>query len=96
MAERILGMGDVVSLVERAQEQFDEEEARRIQRKSPKTNLVLMISYQIQQVKKMGNMKDLVGMIPVLPKAMKDVEIEDDAFKHIEAIIHSYDSFRAK
>jgi signal recognition particle subunit SRP54 len=69
MAERILGMGDVVSLVERAQEQFDEEEARRIQRKSPKTNLVLMISYQIQQVKKMGNMKDLVGMIPGASKS---------------------------
>jgi signal recognition particle subunit SRP54 len=79
----------------RAQEQFDEEEARRIKRKSPKTNLVLMISTQIQQVKKMGNMKDLVGMIPGASKAMKDVEIEDDAFKHIEAIIHSM-TFRAK
>jgi signal recognition particle subunit SRP54 len=88
MAERILGMGDVVSLVERAQEQFDEEEARRIQKKIAKTNLVLMISLQIQQVKKMGNMKDLVGMTRCF-KAMKDVEIEDDAFKHIEAIIHS-------
>jgi signal recognition particle subunit SRP54 len=86
-------MGDVVSLVERAQEQFDEEEARRIQKKT-KTNLVLMISTQIQQVK-MGNMKDLVGMIPGASKAMKDVEIEDDAFKHIEAIIHSM-TFRAK
>jgi signal recognition particle subunit SRP54 len=82
-------MGDVVSLVERAQEQFDEEEARRIQKKIAKTNLVLMISYPNSTGEKMGNMKDLVGMIPGASKAMKDVEIEDDAFKHIEAIIHS-------
>ena len=90
MAERILGMGDVVSLVERAQEQFNEEEARKIQKKIAKNEFGFddFLS-QIQQVKKMGNMKDLVGMIPGATKAMKDVEIEDDAFKHIEAIIHS-------
>ncbi len=90
MAERILGMGDVVSLVERAQEQFNEEEARKIQKKIAKNEFGFddFLS-QIQQVKKMGNMKDLVGMIPGASKAMKDVEIQDDAFKHIEAIIHS-------
>lgn len=90
MAERILGMGDVVSLVERAQEQYDEEEARKIQKKIAKNQFGFddFLS-QIQQVKKMGNMKDLVGMIPGATKAMKDVEIEDDAFKYIEAIIHS-------
>ncbi len=90
MAERILGMGDVVSLVERAQEQYDEEEARKIQKKIAKNEFGFddFLS-QIQQVKKMGNMKDLVGMIPGAGKALKDVEIEDDAFKYIEAIIHS-------
>ena len=90
MAERILGMGDVVSLVEKAQEHYDEEEARKIQKKIAKNEFGFddFLS-QIQQVKKMGNMKDLVGMIPGASKAMKDVEIEDDAFKHIEAIIHS-------
>jgi signal recognition particle subunit SRP54 len=90
MAERILGMGDVVSLVERAQEQFDEEEARKLQKKIAKNEFGFddFLS-QIQQVKKMGNMKDLVGMIPGASKAMKDVEIQDDAFKHIEAIIYS-------
>jgi signal recognition particle subunit SRP54 len=90
MAERILGMGDVVSLVERAQEQYDEEEARKIQKKIAKNEFGFDdFLNQIQQVKKMGNMKDLVGMIPGAGKALKDVEIEDDAFKHIEAIIHS-------
>ena len=90
MAQRILGMGDVVSLVERAQEQYDEEEARKIQKKIAKNEFGFDdFLTQIQQVKKMGNMKDLVGMIPGASKAMKDVEIEDDAFKHIEAIIHS-------
>ncbi len=90
MADRILGMGDVVSLVERAQEQFDEEEARRIQKKIAKNQFGFDdFLKQIQQIKKMGNMKDLVGMIPGASKAMKDVEIEDDAFKGIEAIIHS-------
>ncbi len=90
MAERILGMGDVVSLVERAQEQFDEEEARKIQKKIAKNQFGFDdFLKQIQQVKKMGNMKDLVGMIPGAGKMMKDVDIEDDAFKGIEAIIHS-------
>ncbi|NHM06344.1 signal recognition particle protein [Flavobacterium sp. CYK-4] len=90
MAERILGMGDVVSLVERAQEQFNEEEARKLQKKIAKNEFGFDdFLAQIQQVKKMGNMKDLVGMIPGAAKAMKDVEIEDDAFKHIEAIIYS-------
>ena len=90
MAERILGMGDVVSLVERAQEQFNEEEARKMQKKIAKNEFGFDdFLTQIQQVKKMGNMKDLVGMIPGASKAMKDIEIEDDAFKHIEAIIHS-------
>lgn len=90
MAERILGMGDVVSLVERAQENYDEEEARKIQKKIAKNEFGFddFLS-QIQQVKKMGNMKDLVGMIPGASKMMKDVQIEDDAFKYIEAIIHS-------
>ena len=90
MAERILGMGDVVSLVERAQEQYDEEEARKLQKKIAKNEFGFddFLS-QIQQIKKMGNMKDLVGMIPGAGKALKDVEIEDDAFKHIEAIIQS-------
>ena len=90
MAERILGMGDVVSLVERAQEQFDEVEARKLQKKIAKNEFGFDdFLTQIQQVKKMGNMKDLVGMIPGASKAMKDVEIQDDAFKHIEAIIFS-------
>tara|TARA_B110000003_G_scaffold128600_1_gene130614 strand:- start:5906 stop:7237 length:1332 start_codon:yes stop_codon:yes gene_type:complete len=90
MAERILGMGDVVSLVERAQEQFDEQEARKIQKKIAKNQFGFddFLS-QIQQVKKMGNMKDLMGMIPGAGKVMKDVDMDDDAFKHIEAIIQS-------
>ena len=90
MAERILGMGDVVSLVERAQEQFDEQEARKIQKKIAKNQFGFddFLS-QIQQVKKMGNIKDLMGMIPGAGKMMKDVDIDDDAFKHIEAIIQS-------
>ena len=90
MAERILGMGDVVSLVERAQEQFDEQEARKIQKKIAKNQFGFddFLS-QIQQVKKMGNMKDLMGMIPGAGKMMKDVDIDDDSFKHIEAMIQS-------
>ncbi|MBA5792559.1 signal recognition particle protein [Flavobacterium sp. xlx-214] len=90
MADRILGMGDVISLVERAQAQYDEEEARKLQKKIAKNEFGFddFLS-QIQQVKKMGSMKDLVGMIPGVGKALKDVEIEDDAFKHIEAMIHS-------
>lgn len=90
MAERILGMGDVVSLVERAQEQYNEVEARKLQKKIAKNEFGFDdFLTQIQQVKKMGNMKDLIGMIPGAGKALKDVEIEDDAFKHIEAMIHS-------
>jgi len=90
MADRILGMGDVVSLVERAQEQFDEDEARKIQKKIAKNQFGFDdFLKQIQQVKKMGNMKDLIGMIPGVGKAMKNVDIDDDAFKNIEAIIHS-------
>ena len=90
MADRILGMGDVVSLVERAQEQFDEEEARKLQKKIAKNQFGFDdFLNQIQQVKKMGSMKDLVGMIPGAGKALKDVDIDDDAFKGIEAIIHS-------
>ncbi len=90
MADRILGMGDVVSLVERAQEQFDEEEARKLQKKIAKNQFGFDdFLKQIQQVKKMGSMKDLVGMIPGAGKALKGMDIDDDAFKHIEAIIHS-------
>ena len=90
MADRILGMGDVVSLVERAQEQYDEEEARKIQKKIAKNQFVFDdFLGQIQQIKKMGNVKDLMGMIPGAGKAMKDVDIDDDAFKGIEAIIQS-------
>ncbi|WP_445384311.1 signal recognition particle protein [Robiginitalea sp. IMCC44478] len=90
MADRILGMGDVISLVERAQEQFDEEQARKIQKKIAKNKFGFddFLS-QIQQVKKMGSMKDLVGMIPGAGKALKGMDVDDDAFKHIEAIIHS-------
>ena len=90
MADRILGMGDVVSLVERAQEQFDEEQARKISKKIAKNQFGFddFLS-QIQQVKKMGNMKDLVGMIPGAGKMMGDVDIQDDSFKHIEVIIGS-------
>ena len=90
MADRILGMGDVVSLVERAQEQFDEEEARKLQRRIQKDQFDFNdFLGQIQQIKKMGNVKDLMGMIPGMGKAVKDVDIQDDAFKHIEAIIYS-------
>lgn len=90
MAERILGMGDVVSLVERAQEQFDEEEARKIQKKIAKNKFGFDdFLKQIQQIKKMGSLKDLMGMIPGAGKALKGMDIDDDAFKHVEAIIHS-------
>ena len=90
MADRILGMGDVVSLVERAQEQFDEEQARKIQKKIAKNRFGFddFLS-QIHQIKKMGSMKDLVGMLPGAGKALKGMDIDDDAFKHIEAIIYS-------
>ena len=90
MADRILGMGDVISLVEKAQENFSEEEARKLQRKIEKNQFDLNdFLGQLQQSKKMGNVKDLMGMVPGMGKAMKDVEIKDDAFKHIEAIILS-------
>ena len=90
MADRILGMGDVVSLVERAQEQFDQDEARKISKKIAKNQFSFddFLS-QIQQVKKMGNMKDLIGMIPGAGKMMGDIDIDDDAFKYIEVIIGS-------
>ena len=90
MADRILGMGDVVSLVERAQQQFDEEKARQLNKKIAKNQFGFDdFLVQIQQVKKMGNMKDLMGMIPGMGKMMKDVDIDDDAFKYIEAMIGS-------
>ena len=90
MADRILGMGDIVSLVERAQEQYDEEEARRLQKKIQKNQFDFNDFYgQIQQIKKMGNLKDLASMIPGVGKAIKDVDIDDNAFKNIEAIIQS-------
>jgi len=90
MADRILGMGDVVSLVERAQEQYDEEEARKLQKKIAKNKFGFDdFLNQLQQIKKMGSMKDLMGMIPGAGKMLKDVDIDDDAFKGIEAIIHS-------
>lgn len=90
MADRILGMGDVVSLVEKAQEQYNEEEARKLQKKIAKNQFDLNdFLEQLQQIKKMGSMKDLVGMIPGMSKAVKNAEIDDNAFKPIEAIIHS-------
>jgi signal recognition particle subunit SRP54 len=90
MADRILGMGDVVSLVEKAQEQFDEEEARKLQKKIMKDQFDFNdFLAQLQQIKKMGNVKDLMGMIPGMGKAMKDVDVPDDAFKSVEAIILS-------
>jgi signal recognition particle subunit SRP54 len=90
MADRILGMGDIVTLVEKAQEHYDEDEARRLQKKMAKDqfNFNDFLS-QLQQIKKMGNMKDLLGMIPGVGKAIKDIDISNDAFKNIEAIIHS-------
>lgn len=90
MADRILGMGDIVSLVEKAQEQFDAEEAKKLQRKISKNQFNFNdFLGQIQQIKKMGNIKDLASMIPGVGKALKDVDIDDDAFKGVEAIIHS-------
>ena len=90
MADRILGMGDIVSLVEKAQEQYDEEEARKLQKRIAKDQFDFndFIS-QIQQIKKMGNMKDLMAMIPGVGKSIKNLDIDDDAFKGIEAIISS-------
>jgi len=90
MAQRILGMGDITSLVEKAQAQFDEEEARKLEKKIRKNQFDFEdFRQQLQQIKKMGNLKDLLGMIPGMGKAMKDIEISDDAFKGVEAIINS-------
>jgi signal recognition particle subunit SRP54 len=90
MADRILGMGDIVSLVERAQEQYDEEEAKRLQKKIAKNQFDFNdFIGQIQQIKKMGNLKDLASMIPGIGKAMKNIDVDDNAFKNIEAIIYS-------
>jgi len=90
MAERILGMGDIKTLVERAQEQFDEEQAKKLQKKIAKNQFDFNdFLSQIQQIKKMGNLKDLASMIPGIGKALKDIDIDDNAFKSIEAIIHS-------
>ena len=90
MADRILGMGDVVSLVERAQEQFDEEEAKKLQRKLARNQFDFNdFLAQIEQIKKMGKIKDLMAMIPGVGKAVKDLDIDDNAFKSVEAIIHS-------
>ncbi|MFH2095748.1 MAG: signal recognition particle protein, partial [Bacteroidota bacterium] len=90
MADRILGMGDIVSLVEKAQEQFDVEEARRLQKKIARNQFNFNdFLGQIKQIKKMGNLKDLAGMIPGVGKALKNIDIDDDAFKSIEAIIYS-------
>ena len=90
MADRILGMGDIVSLVEKAQQQYDEKEARELQRKIAKNQFNFNdFLNQIQQIKKMGNLKDLASMIPGVGKAIKDIDIDDDAFKGIEAIIQS-------
>ena len=90
IADRILGMGDVVTLVEKAQEQFDEEQARKLKKKLAKNQFTLMDFYdQIQQIKKMGNIKDIASMIPGVGKALKDVEMSNDSFKGVEAIILS-------
>ena len=90
MADRILGMGDVVSLVERAQQQYDEEEAKRLQKKIQKNQFDFDdFLNQIHQIKKMGNLKDLASMIPGVGKAIRDIDIDDNAFKGIEAIIYS-------
>jgi signal recognition particle subunit SRP54 len=90
MAQRILGMGDITSLVERAQAQFDEEEAKKLEKKIRKNQFDFEdFLQQIQQIKKMGNMKDLLGMIPGVGKQIKDLDVKDDAFKGIEAMIHS-------
>ncbi|GAC1381867.1 MAG: signal recognition particle protein [Ginsengibacter sp.] len=90
MAQRILGMGDIVSLVEKAQEQYDEEQARKLEKKIRKNQFDFEdFKTQLQQIKKMGNLKDLMGMIPGIGKQIKDIDINDDAFKGIEAMINS-------
>jgi signal recognition particle subunit SRP54 len=90
MAQRILGMGDITSLVEKAQEQFDEEQAKKLEKKIRKNKFDFEdFKQQLEQIKKMGNLKDLMGMIPGMGKAMKDIDISDDSFKGVEAIINS-------
>src|ERR1700750_1862017 len=90
MAQRILGMGDITSLVEKAQEQFDEEQAKKLESKIRKNKFDFEdFKQQLAQIKKMGNLKDLMGMIPGVGKARKDIDISDDAFKGIEAMINS-------
>lgn len=97
MAQRILGMGDITSLVEKAQAQFDEEEAKKLEKKIRKNQFDFEdFKTQLEQIKKMGNLKDLMGMIPGMGKAMKDVDIKDDAFKGVEAIINSMTPFERK
>jgi signal recognition particle subunit SRP54 len=94
MAQRILGMGDITSLVERAQANFDEVQARKLEKKIRKNQFDFQdFLDQLQQIKKMGNLKDLMGMIPGMGKAMKDVDISDDAFKGVESIIGSMTPF---
>jgi signal recognition particle subunit SRP54 len=94
MAQRILGMGDITTLVEKAQEQFDEAEAKKLEKKIRKNQFDFEdFKQQLQQIKKMGNIKDLMGMIPGVGKAIKDVDISDDSFKGIEAIINSMTPF---
>jgi signal recognition particle subunit SRP54 len=94
MAQRILGMGDITSLVEKAQEQFDEEQAKRLEKKMRKNQFDFAdFKQQLEQIKKMGNLKDLMAMIPGVGKAIKDIDISDDAFKGIEAIINSMTPF---
>src|ERR671920_1510873 len=94
MAQRILGMGDITTLVEKAQAQFDEEQARKLEKKIRKNQFDFAdFKQQLEQIKKMGNLKDLMGMIPGVGKAIKDVDISDDAFKGIEAIIKSMTPF---
>src|SRR5581483_10398230 len=90
MAQRILGMGDITSLVEKAQAQYDEEQARKLEKKIRKNQFDFQdFLDQLQQIRKMGNLKDLMGMIPGVGKAIKDIDISDDAFKGVEAIINS-------
>jgi signal recognition particle subunit SRP54 len=94
MAQRILGMGDIASLVEKAQAQFDEEQAKKLEKKIRKNQFDFQdFLDQLQQIKKMGNLKDLMGMIPGMGKALKDIDISDDAFKGVESIIGSMTPF---
>jgi signal recognition particle subunit SRP54 len=94
MAQRILGMGDITSLVEKAQEQFDEEQAKKLEKKIRKNQFDFAdFKTQLEQIKKMGNLKDLLGMIPGMGKAVKDLDISDDSFKGVEAIINSMTPF---